>query len=451
MKTGIWLTLALVLCVIGGGLLLSGVFESDPPGIYGPKKILLGSPGKTVQLRLEDPSSGLRSVSIRLLHESGSRRLTEQTWPCDWLGGSLPEGIQSELALELDPALLQIPEGSATLVIAARDCAWTDNFAGNRSQSSIPVEVDTSPPGIKIRSPLTYVFRGGSAVAVYRLSEQAAEDGLMVDDTLYRGFPHPTGGETDRVVLFSIPFEASQKPSVRVFARDAAGNQSEVPLASRVREPPARQTQIAIDEDFIDRVARPLAKSSQLNLSDSVTIFREVNEHLRMRSEATLREEISDSRLETPRWQDGLRQLPGSKVMSRFGERRTYLFNDQPISKARHDGFDLASTSRSKITAAAAGVVIFAGNLGIYGSSIIVDHGLGLSSLYAHLSQLDVELGSEVQTGTLLGRSGSSGLAGGDHLHFAVLVGGTYVDPLEWWDRNWVESHINRRLKSPHS
>ena len=50
-----------------------------------------------------------------------------------------------------------------------------------------------------------------------------------------------------------------------------------------------------------------------------------------------------------------------------------------------------------------------------------------------------------MKQGQILGRSGSTGLAGGDHLHFAVLVGDTYVDPVEWWDAKWVETHIRDR------
>jgi len=116
------------------------------------------------------------------------------------------------------------------------------------------------------------------------------------------------------------------------------------------------------------------------------------------------------------------------------------------VSKATHYGYDLASTRAAPILAANAGRVVYADDLGIYGNCVLIDHGLGVTSLYGHLSQIDVSPGDRVERGQSLGRSGASGLAGGDHLHFAILVGGTYVDPLEWWDPKWVASNVEQRL-----
>ena len=90
--------------------------------------------------------------------------------------------------------------------------------------------------------------------------------------------------------------------------------------------------------------------------------------------------------------------------------------------------------------------MIFQDPLGIYGNCVIVDHGLGVTSLYAHLSRIDVREGDLLEKDQRLGLSGATGLAGGDHLHFAVMVGSTYVDPKEWWDPKWVREHIEARL-----
>ena len=58
-----------------------------------------------------------------------------------------------------------------------------------------------------------------------------------------------------------------------------------------------------------------------------------------------------------------------------------------------------------------------------------------------------MSVGDSVEKGDRLGRSGATGLAGGDHLHFATLVGGTYVEPLEWWDPLWVRTHVEARIE----
>ena len=138
--------------------------------------------------------------------------------------------------------------------------------------------------------------------------------------------------------------------------------------------------------------------------------------------------------------------MRGSKVTSQFAELRNYLRYGKRASQARHYGYDLASTTRAPITASNDGTVVFAGDNGIYGNLVLIDHGLGITTLYGHLSSLDVAVGDRVERGQTLGRSGATGLAGGDHLHFAVLVGQTYVDPLEWWDRRWIRDHIASRL-----
>jgi murein DD-endopeptidase MepM/ murein hydrolase activator NlpD len=72
---------------------------------------------------------------------------------------------------------------------------------------------------------------------------------------------------------------------------------------------------------------------------------------------------------------------------------------------------------------------------------------MGLATLYGHLTRIDVKAGSRVEQGQALGISGATGLAGGDHLHFAVMVGDVYVDPIEWWDAKWVASHIHVAMK----
>ncbi len=95
------------------------------------------------------------------------------------------------------------------------------------------------------------------------------------------------------------------------------------------------------------------------------------------------------------------------------------------VDQQVHLGFDLAVTANVPVVAANSGVVLNASWLGIFGNCVIIDHGMGVQSLYGHLSSFDVKVGDTVTKGQMLGRSGMTGLAGGDHLHFTMLVGGT--------------------------
>jgi murein DD-endopeptidase MepM/ murein hydrolase activator NlpD len=123
------------------------------------------------------------------------------------------------------------------------------------------------------------------------------------------------------------------------------------------------------------------------------------------------------------------------------------LYKGDSIDFQTHLGFDLASTAAAPVLAANSGVVVHAGYLGIYGNCVILDHGMGLQSLYAHLSSIGVQRGDSVQMNQELGRSGTTGLAGGDHLHFTMLLGGRPVTPIDWWSAQWVEDRITRKLR----
>ena len=138
--------------------------------------------------------------------------------------------------------------------------------------------------------------------------------------------------------------------------------------------------------------------------------------------------------------------MPNSAPLSAFADRRTCIHNGAPIDHYTHLGFDLASLKLAAVPAAAAGRVAFVGPLGIYGTAVVLDHGLGLFTLYGHLSSTAVAQGASVGRGDTIGKTGDTGLAGGDHLHFSVMVRGIHVDPVEWWDTHWITDHVDARI-----
>jgi len=133
-------------------------------------------------------------------------------------------------------------------------------------------------------------------------------------------------------------------------------------------------------------------------------------------------------------------------VEANFADERTYTYNGEPIDKAYHLGYDLSVTKRYPAEAANVGTVVFAGDLGIYGNTVILDHGLGLFTLYSHLSAIGVKDGEAVKQRQVLGRTGETGLAAGDHLHYGVYLHGVAVLPVEWWDPKWIKDNIQPKL-----
>ena len=138
--------------------------------------------------------------------------------------------------------------------------------------------------------------------------------------------------------------------------------------------------------------------------------------------------------------------MPGAAPLASFADLRSYVYRGNVVDHQMHQGFDLAALRTNPIPAGNRGRVVYAGPLGIYGNAVLLDHGLGLFSLYGHMSEIAVTRGATVERGEILGKTGETGLAGGDHLHFSMLLHGVYVDPVEWWDEHWIHDHVLARL-----
>jgi murein DD-endopeptidase MepM/ murein hydrolase activator NlpD len=180
---------------------------------------------------------------------------------------------------------------------------------------------------------------------------------------------------------------------------------------------------------------------------DPMPAFLKINGDLR-RVNAEAIETLASSATSSSRmWNGPFVQLGNSQVEASFADHRTYFYKGREVDQQVHLGFDLAVTSNVPIVAANAGKVLNASWLGIYGNCVIIDHGMGIGSLYGHLSSFDVQPGDLVTKGQTIGRSGMTGLAGGDHLHFTLLVNGRMVNPVEWWDPHWIRDRVDRKLQ----
>jgi hypothetical protein len=435
--------LLVLLLLVGGGAALWIRAEGEAPSIEAPEAVLLGRAGTTLPIAIADPRSGLRSLSVELVSGDQTRTLLAEQYPGNLASGGTRSDQQAQVAL--DPKALGELASDAHLKIAARDWSWRGWLSGNEATRELPITVDLKPPQLSVATGLSYAQRGGSGAVAYTLSEPTVQDGVRVADHFYPGFPKPGGSTGERVALFALPADTGPDAKPQVIARDAAGNEASAlwPLVIKERVQP--MADVNLPQSFVDLVLPRLASGQ---ISDPAASFDDVNTRLRAENEKQIREHLAE-RSPTPLFDGALQQWANSQVTSRFAEKRTYFIGSAPVSKATHYGYDLATTTAAPVTAAQAGRVAYAGDLGIYGNCVLIDHGLGLATLYGHLSRLDVQAGAQVTRGQTLGLSGATGLAGGDHLHFAVLVGDTYVDPVEWWDAKWVETHISDRWQAP--
>ena len=104
-------------------------------------------------------------------------------------------------------------------------------------------------------------------------------------------------------------------------------------------------------------------------------------------------------------------------------------------------------TKNYPVEAANSGNVAFAGDLGIYGNTVIIDHGLGLFTLYGHLSSIDIKAGRFRRQAPGSRQDGRDRLAAGDHLHFGIYLDGVAVLPVEWWDQKWIDDNVKPKLE----
>jgi murein DD-endopeptidase MepM/ murein hydrolase activator NlpD len=282
------------------------------------------------------------------------------------------------------------------------------------------------------------------------VSEAAPVDGVEVAGSLYPGFPLPAAGADGaqkgrRFALYAIPRDAPPNPKIQVIAEDEAGNRAAAGWPVQFQERRFDEERIDLGQRFLEQKVPELRDAFGISAEDPVAAFQEINSRVRAADEKRVRELVAKTASE-PLWNGPFVQWANSQVTSRFAEHRTYFVDDKQVSEAIHYGYDLATLAGAPVTASNSGRVLHAADLGIYGNCVILDHGLGLASLYGHLASFSVAEGDSVEKGQVLGRSGSTGLAGGDHLHFAILVHGTYVEPKEWWDPKWVREKVDSQL-----
>ncbi len=343
-------------------------------------------------------------------------------------------------------AVPDLANGEAIVrVVAERAPTWLRHPEPVVRELRLPVRL--TPPSLSLVSTQHYVAQGGSGVVVYRVGEGAARDGVRAGSWFFPGRPLPGAAAGERFALFGVPWDLADDKTVRLLAEDEAGNVSEVAFVDRYFPKPAASDRIQLQDDFLMRVVSEIMAQSP-GLADRGNVldnYLQINRDLRRKNAAEL---VELSRHSEARflWQEPFLPLRNAQVMSSFADQRSYFYAGKEVDQQTHLGYDLAVTARTPVTAANRGIVKLARYFGIYGNSVVVDHGFGLMTLYSHLSSIDVGEGQEVDRGAVLGRTGRTGLAGGDHLHFTTLVGGLPVRPTEWWDPHWIHDRVSARL-----
>ena len=395
--------------------------------------------GKTNDLAfvVTDQGRGLSQVIVTLWQNNQEKMRFVRKLPA----GSAKTGVD----LKIEPAKLGLAQGPALLRIQAWDHSWRGWLKGNTTVKEYELVVDTVPPKISVLSQIIRITRGGSALAVYKTSKDAVEHGVIVGKRCFIGYsPWPQNQQTGLCYFAYLQDEEKDAP-IHAWAADKAGNKTKAELKVRLRWKNYRKSDMQLSDRVLGALASRFAAEAPAGKKDPLDVFIWVNEGLRKKNDQRASSAAAKTS-PTQMWQ-GPFVRPRGKPMAGFGDRRTYFYKGKQVTKAVHLGVDLADVAGAPIRAAAKGKVVYAQELGIYGNCVVLDHGQGLSTLYGHLSKLGISEGQEVKQDQELGRSGATGLALGDHLHFSVMVGGYFVNPVEWWDSHWLGDNVLLRFK----
>jgi len=364
------------------------------------------------------------------------------------------EGMKKEETLtikfpkskKIDPKAKKI-----TVTVKANDKSMWNMLAGNSTTKTIDIYIDYKRPNVNILANSRMINQGGSALVVFQAEDENLDKlYIKANKNTFKAQPYKKEGYY--AALIAWPF-VDENFDAKIVATDLAGNRKEVHIPFYHKNPRYKTSRIKASDKFIDGKITDLASSDleYATISDRLKKLKAVNETMRLNNEKlihTLASSVSDDLLDSWKIKKFYPLRNGQRVAS-FGDHRYYYYGskDNIVSESYHVGYDLASNSMADIKVSNAGKVVYAEENGIYGNMPLIDHGLGLYTLYGHCSQIFVHEGDEVQAGEVIAKTGKTGLAMGDHLHFGMLVQGIEVRPVEWFDQSWITKFIDNVFK----
>ncbi|HEY0510713.1 MAG TPA: M23 family metallopeptidase [Thermoanaerobaculia bacterium] len=437
------LVLALIFIVIVG---FAGFYSGATPKVT-VKSAFPGIGRRTpVQIRIEDPQR-VEKIRVEVVQNQETKPVMEKTFEAQpawkmW-GAPPPVTLTADVGRETVQGLRA---GDATIRVTV-ERAGSLFRRPDPVVSEVKLPVRLAPPVLQVTSSFHYVNQGGSEVVVYRVGEGAVRDGVQAGDWWFPSFPLPGNDKQMRFALFAVPYDMSDTSKVHLTAEDEVGNRAEVGFIDKFTPRPIHTDTIQVTDAYMNKVV-PQILSQSPEISDKGDLLQnylQINRDLRKKNAETLKQMAQKSEQKFL-WTQPFLPMRNAKITAAFADRRTYIYNGKPIDQQDHLGFDMASVEHDAIQASNAGKVALARFFGIYGNAVVIDHGYGLMSLYGHLSSIEVKEGQAVQRGQEIGRSGQTGLAGGDHLHFTMLIQGLPVSPVEWWDPHWIQDRVARKL-----
>lgn len=454
MKSGFVKILGLIIIVvlIGGGIfaLTSDSFEKESPKIAIKNKVVWNFKDPFL-IEIGD-NVGIKGYSVTLIDNNKRTPLDVQqinTQDASCLPQNSPStGLATSLCIGIQKPD-EIPSNVKSIVIevSATDTSKWNLFRGNTTTQQFNITIDSKKPQLAVVSNSYKITQGGSALVIFRAIDENLENLIITNGNLeFKAQPFYKEGFYIALIAWS---KLHDNFTPKIIAQDSAGNVSIVPISYFQQKKQYKDSTIPLTDSFVDgkisTLVEEIGEKSLNQFEDKVEIFRYINEGVRQQSFDRIFQVASNFDTDFLVEDFSIKPfapLRNGAVMANFGDHRRFTYQGEIVSESNHMGLDLASIKQAPVILNNPGIVTLNEFVGIDGNSIVVYHGLGLSTLYAHLTTSDVNVGDMLEANTKIANTGNTGLALGDHLHFSVLVQGYEVWNTEWMDANWIKLNI---------
>ena len=442
-----------VVLVAGGVYAYAGRLPGPTIEIAKPTKYV-GQTG-TVEVAVTAPAAKLTSLQIAFEQNGKQTTLVSLAQPGKAeIKQDGADKVRITRTFERD-VIPDLKSGPARIVVTAERPVLY-GLRKTQSTASRDVTVRLEKPIVSVISTKHYINLGGSEMVIYRATPADVESGVQVGDLTYPGYP-ASGAKVEgvriadpavKIAFIALRWDQDVNTPMFAYAKDEAGNAARAEFDHLTFPKPFKKSRIPLDDKFLDRVVPAiLDTTTEVNpQGTNIEKFLVINGDLRQKNAQTIANYSKQTAPEILWGGAVFHPFTNTAVEAAFADQRTYVYDGKEVDRQTHLGFDLARVVNSPVVAANRGKVLHAGPLGIYGNCVILDHGMGVQSLYGHLSSIAVKVGDTVEKEQEMGKSGQTGLAGGDHLHFTMLVNGQMVNPVEWWDAHWIQDRILRKL-----
>ena len=374
--------------------------------------------------------------------EQGGQRfpLIDQSSPSTRLFWSRHEAPKTFTFVAGKEKAANLKEGKAQIVVEA----VSNDMRGSTDTLTDDVDVILAAPRVVADEEQHYINQGGMELVTFTASGNYNESGVKVGKYTFRSFPLPGKSAGERFAMFGYPWDLGPDVVPLVYARNQAGTEATSHFSFKVFPKKFRVRDFDLSDELIGKLVNSVDPTGQIAPGkDMLSRFLYINGELRKKNN----QQLADLRFKTEEkilWNGPF--IHWGKEEADFADVRNYIYHGKKVDQQVHLGFDLSDVANGPVSAANDGKVVWASDLGIYGNCVVLDHGYSLQSIYGHMRQIDVKVGDMVKKGQKMGIAGSTGLAGGVHVHFSMQIDGVQTNPREWWDEHWIRDRILSKL-----